>query len=373
MHGEESRAGYEAETFFGPPAPAPSKGEREPLVAVQVHRYGASAPAYSNGYHRNGSAAHTPFRKALDAPAGTATNWLGVLLAFLSGAFFTLSSAAVKALRAMDPMELLLVRGLLQVAVMLAAALWRGAPLLGNKGFRLLLQLQGLVGGLTLVLLFYSFRRLPLGDATTIIFSSPVVVLVLSFVFLKEPCGFFRTLIVCTLVTGVVLIAKPPFIFHGDAQHYDVAGYGCAVAATVFTALNMVVMRKCKDVHFSVVVLHLSLWTVALALGLLLSVGHHRSLWALLRHTPLDWAMAVVVSVLGLSGQVLVACALGHEGAGKVAVTRSLDIVLAFVLQAFAFGEVPDWVSATGAALVLLCVLGMGLENQVLTLASILP
>jgi drug/metabolite transporter (DMT)-like permease len=72
---------------------------------------------------------------------------------------------------------------------------------------------QGIVGGSTLVLLFFTFRHLPLGDATTIIFSSPVFVLIMSFLFLHEPCGFFRTMIVCLLLTGVVLISKPPFIF----------------------------------------------------------------------------------------------------------------------------------------------------------------
>jgi drug/metabolite transporter (DMT)-like permease len=76
-----------------------------------------------------------------------------------------------------------------------------------------LLIIQGAVGGSTLVLLFFTFRRLPLGDATTIIFSSPVFVMIMSFLFLREPCGFFRTLIVCLLLTGVVLISKPPFVF----------------------------------------------------------------------------------------------------------------------------------------------------------------
>ncbi|PSN36606.1 hypothetical protein C0J52_21291 [Blattella germanica] len=41
-------------------------------------------------------------------------NWFGIFLAFMSGAFFTLSSAAVKALKSMDPMELLIIRTTLQ-------------------------------------------------------------------------------------------------------------------------------------------------------------------------------------------------------------------------------------------------------------------
>jgi len=66
---------------------------------------------------------------------------------------------------------------------------------------------------MTLSLLYYSFRELPLGDATTIIFSSPVIVIALSFLFLKEPCGVLRIAVVCTLLTGVVLVARPPFLF----------------------------------------------------------------------------------------------------------------------------------------------------------------
>ena len=69
-------------------------------------------------------------------------NWFGIFLAFMSGAFFTLSSAAVKALKSLDPMELLIIRTTLQCCAMLPIALKRGENLLGPKGQRLLLQLQ---------------------------------------------------------------------------------------------------------------------------------------------------------------------------------------------------------------------------------------
>ncbi|XP_049776215.1 solute carrier family 35 member G1-like isoform X1 [Schistocerca cancellata] len=314
-----------------------------------------------------------PMLPAKDRPQKT--NWCGILLAFMSGACFTLSSAAVKALRTIDPMELLVIRSLLQVLAMLPLVIWgRGqGQLLGPPGYRLLLQLQGFVGGMTLVLLFFSFRRLPLGDATTIIFSSPVLVMVLSFIFLREPCGFFRTFIVFLLVTGVVLIAKPPFIFKSGPDVYDVIGYTCAIFATIFTALNIVVMRKCKDVHFSVVVLQLSIWSLIMSAGTLLTLGHRHDIGVLIHRTWYEWLLAVAVSVLGLTGQVLVAKALNLEGAGKVSVTRSLDIVLAFILQVFAFGDYPDWESILGALMVLVCVVGIGLEEHVYYIAGILP
>jgi drug/metabolite transporter (DMT)-like permease len=158
------------------------------------------------------------------------------------------------------------------------------------------------------------------------------------------------------------------------AQHYDVFGYLSALGATLFMDLNIVVMRKCKDVHFAVVVLHLSLWSLVVSTAVLLGLRqHHHQQLLSVPHGLHDWGLAVVVSALGLSGQVLVAKALGKEGAGRVAVTRSLDIVLAFILQVTVFGEVPDVLSVSGALLVLLSVLAMGLEEHILYWSSLVP
>lgn len=160
--------------------------------------------------------------------------------------------------------------------------------------------------------------------------SSPVFVMVMSHIWLREPCGFYRTFIVCLLVSGVVLITKPPFIFSGQAhEEYNMLGYGAALCGTVFTAINIVVMRKCKEVHWSVVVFQFSFWSLMISGTILLSFGE----LAIPTESIEDWGLIFLVGLFGLSGQVLVAIALTHEGAGRVAVTRSMDIVLAYVLQ----------------------------------------
>ncbi|CAG7828486.1 unnamed protein product [Allacma fusca] len=303
----------------------------------------------------------------------TKTNWLGVILAFVSGVFFTLCSGTVKYLENVDPMELLIIRSLFQIAVTLPIALWRHENILGPKGSRLLLLVQGIVGGTTLVLLFYSFRLLPLGDAATIIFSSPVFVMVMSHLWLREPCGFYRTLIVFLLVGGVVLITKPPFIFpnqlDGEQETYNLLGYAAALCGTLFTAINIVVMRKCKDVHFSVVVFQFSVWSLIISAAILFAIGE----LTVPSESIHDWILIFLVGIFGLSGQCLVAVALTHEGAGRVAVTRSLDIVLAYVLQVIIFSEVPSWSSIVGAFMVMVCVIGMGVEDIVHRLFTSLP
>lgn len=254
----------------------------------------------------------------------------------------------------------------------LPIAVHQGHNLLGPPGSRALLFIQGLVGGGTLVLLFYSFRLLPLGDAATIIFSSPVFVMIMSHIWLREPCGFYRTFIVVLLVSGVVFITKPPFLFTGhgpdllpgESETYNVIGYCCALFGTLFTAMNIVVMRKCKDVHFSVVVFQFSFWSLIIS-TIILMVNSRGGAPDVPDQSRFEWLLVVLVAVFGLSGQILVAIALAHEGAGRVAVTRSMDIVLAYVLQVVIFNEVPDWTSVMGAGMVMVCVVGMGVEDVV--------
>jgi len=119
----------------------------------------------------------------------------------------------------------------------------------------------------------------------------------------------------------------------GRAENYDGLGYSAAVLGALFTAINIVVMRRCKDVHFSILVLHFSVWSLLVA-SLLANVhGPWTSGGHLHNASLFHWGLAILVGVTGLLGQVLLAHALSMEGAGKVAVTRSLDIVLAFVLQ----------------------------------------
>ena len=89
----------------------------------------------------------------------------------------------------------------------------------------MLLFIVAFTGGLRIFFIFTSFSRLPLGDTTTILFSSPVIVMVLSMFILHERCGIFRMVAATTLLGGVILISKPPFIFGQDENlGYDAVG-----------------------------------------------------------------------------------------------------------------------------------------------------
>lgn len=68
--------------------------------------------------------------------------WKGPCLAFMSGTFFTLAAAAVKALSNVDPMELLVIRSSVQITFMVIIAVCNKENLIGPKGHRIMLQIQ---------------------------------------------------------------------------------------------------------------------------------------------------------------------------------------------------------------------------------------
>jgi hypothetical protein len=132
----------EVETFL--------HAETEPLLhQQQAPCYCENAPEVAIHFNTSSSAPGPRFESHNWQPTLNkekqkveGANWSGIFLAFLSGAFFTLSSAGVKGLKGVDPMELLFLRSLLQVAAMLPIALCKGDNILGPKGQRALLQLQ---------------------------------------------------------------------------------------------------------------------------------------------------------------------------------------------------------------------------------------
>ena len=151
---------------------------------------------------------------------------MGLLLAFISGVLMTAYSSMIKMLKDMDSMQVVVIRGVMQLVIMGSIAKYKKLSFRGTTESKMAICLffVAFTGGLRLLFIFTSFSRLPLGDSTTILFSSPVIVMVLSIFILKENCGVFRMFAATTLIAGVVLIAKPPIVFGSDQETYDALG-----------------------------------------------------------------------------------------------------------------------------------------------------
>lgn len=138
---------------------------------------------------------------------------LGVIFAMFSCIFFAFSSLLVKLLQEIPPQEVVFFRSLVQVVFVLPPLIYREVPVFGDTKHLPFLCVRGIAGTLALCCQFYAFQHMPLADATVIVFSSPIFTGVLAHFLLGEAWSLFDALATLLCFTGVVLIARPTFLF----------------------------------------------------------------------------------------------------------------------------------------------------------------
>ncbi|XP_010172629.1 solute carrier family 35 member G1 [Antrostomus carolinensis] len=136
------------------------------------------------------------------------------------------------------------------MAFVLPGLIYYKTGFLGPKGKRIFLFFRGVLGSSAMILLYYAFQVMPLADATVITFSSPVFTSLLAWIFLKEKYSIWDLLFTLFAITGVVLIARPPFLFGSNVTGIEgsytdhLKGTIAAVTSTVSAASTFVILRK---------------------------------------------------------------------------------------------------------------------------------
>lgn len=216
-----------------------------------------------------------------------------------------------------------------------------------------------------MILLYYAVQQMPLADATVMVFSNPVFTTVLAWIFLKEKCTIWDFVFTIFTLTGVILIARPPFLFGSDASGIEgdytnhVKGTIAAFMSAAGAACTLVVLRKMgKNVHY-----YLSVWYYAV-------IGLIECLIALfvidewtVPFCGWDRWILMAIGVLGIAGQTFLTKALQIEKAGPVALMRTIDVVLAFFFQFIFLGRSPTWLSLAGALCVISSTTGVAVKK----------
>ncbi|KAI8521451.1 hypothetical protein Bbelb_012050 [Branchiostoma belcheri] len=283
---------------------------------------------------------------------------IGLVCALVSTIFFSLSSLFVKLLSDLHPLELVCA---------LPPIIYKNLPLVPkDTPARLYLLGRGIFGAVALCMQFYAFHHIPLGDATTVIFSSPIFIAFFAWLILKEAYGWFNFAVTLTTLAGVVLISKPSFIFGSavavpnTSEH--LLGTLSAFGGAVFSALALVMIRKLgKAVHFFVHITYLSVFGMILTFVLLMALGEFK--------TPpcgSDRFYLIALGLCGVGGQTFLTKAFQLEKAAPVAIVRTMDIVFAFTWQFVFLGELPAWLSVGGAVLVMSSAIAIAVKKWLL-------
>lgn len=319
-------------------------------------------------------------RNSLQLASSFWTSIEGIVYAFLSAFFFSLTLLIVKQLNQVNP-------GLKAFFRFLAIFLF-SLPMVYDYGsmrparLHFWALLRGVAGGLSIYLRYWSIGYLPLANATVIIVSMPVFVSIFSRVFLGEKCGVFHIFSIGITLLDLTIMTKSGDIFnesHRKGQNSPLHGIngqngliydyqegmlamGAGLVAALIGSASYVLIRQMKYLHHSIILFDFGWVAMIECAGL-------TYFFDLPQICAAPW-MLMILGVSSFYAQFLLTKALKVEEAGLVSVTRSAsEVFLAFVYQIFIFHQFPDRRSIAGAVLITLAVILNGVRKYV----AILP
>ena len=318
--------------------------------------------------------------------------FFGCCLAFLSGLIFTGNNVVIQT-QHLDYSEILLVRSLVQLGILSTicrykkSSLW---PSIGEHPFRirLLMVLQGFFGALMIVFGFCCVLFLPLGDALTLLFSAPLSTMIVAAIFLRHRLRFFKIISGILLLIGTVFVIQPEFLFSTsqdnhkphfwffglqldpdahDGMYY--IGVGLALGSAITDGFLNVAISYCQEVESLVL-----LWWTAFS-SLIVSLlsftfdPNARMLSPDIVNIPsTEWTAYFMMAFSGMAAYFCMTKSLQMIDPTIVAFIRSLEIILAYIVQFAIIGDIPNTLSLIGASIVLLCVTAMTLQTFLISL-----
>lgn len=309
------------------------------------------------------------------------TNNVGLLLVAASELFFAFMALAVKILNRIDPpvstFELILVRMVITYVCSIIYMIATGVrdPSLGPKGVRRVLFSRGLGGSVGLYGIYFSLQYLSLSDSTVLTFLSPMCTAIAGAIFLKEHLSFRQLVAGLVSLGGVVLIARPPFLFGNSTDDDEpgvtpaqrltavaVALVGVLGATLAFTSLRAI-GKRAHTMHSMV-----SFSGQAIVYS---SIAMLVTRTEFVIPTKLSWiAMLLMIGVFGFVAQILLTMGLQRETAGRGTMAVYTQIVFATILQKIFLHSTPPPLSILGTVIILSAALYTALNKVKTTTES---
>ncbi|KYQ92295.1 hypothetical protein DLAC_06257 [Tieghemostelium lacteum] len=228
---------------------------------------------------------------------------------------------------------------------------------LGDKQYRHLLFIRGLSGTFSLIAYFLTLTVLQLSEAVIISFTSPVITAALAAIVLKEKWGKFEALCACLSLVGVVIVAKPAFLFHSAAAAgSDLPGtkklifYLIGLSGACFTAISYITVRKVgPGTNPFILVCYFS------AVG---SIVHFPAIFIFQKFVWPSWGAWGIITLMGIIAviaQASVNRGLQLEKASKAAAMNYIQIVFTLIWELIFLHESVDLITLGGTALILSC------------------
>ena len=273
----------------------------------------------------------------------------GAAFMLLSALGFSVMSLCVKLASASLPtMEIVFARSVLMGVTVWALARRLGLPTWGVD--RRTLLWRGTTGATALSLLYFGLGRLPLGDAVTIHYTAPVWTALSAAVLLGERLRPAVLASAAVSLGGVALVARPSFLFGGDAR-LDAVGVAAVTVGAVLSGLAYTFVRRLRATdHAYTIIFYLS--AVGAAIALPFAPGW---VWP----TASGWGLLAGIGASTLLAQIFLTRGLHLLEAGTATAIGYVQIVFAFGWGVAVFGEAPTPAALAGAAVIVLATLAL--------------
>ena len=198
----------------------------------------------------------------------------------------------------------------------------------------------------------WAFQNLPLGDASALIFTMPLWTGIFSRIFLKEKYTIAQ--LFCSIVgfSGVILVAKPTFIFPSDTTSEFPAWYPVIALVSGISMASEFTVQRGLGGQISSLVTTFYMMLFHIAAGIIL---HHAMGDEYLN--PPCYVPRVLLVVASLHPVIGLSClmkGLEVESASIATLVKNLDTVLGYIVQVVLFGDSVNVLSIVGAALIMI-------------------
>ncbi|MDB5540144.1 MAG: EamA family transporter [Devosia sp.] len=207
---------------------------------------------------------------------------------------------------------------------------------------------RGLVGTGGMATSFYALTQLPLPEAITINYATPLLIVVFSAVFYHEQVRLYRWTAVLVGLLGVVIIIWPRLtVFSSGVPDTTGATLGAimALVSCCFAATAMMLVRKLVHTERSAtIVLYFSLISATIGLCTL-PLG-----WVM--PTPEQFALLITAGIFGGIGQILLTESYRHADMSVVAPFEYASLILSIIVGYVFFRDVPTIEMLVGGVIV---------------------
>lgn len=235
----------------------------------------------------------------------------------------------------LDPVEVTLMRFIMQACLMapfvIYLRLWKIPP-----NTLLIQAARGVLLAFATVCFFAALQHLPMAESIAIYFAQPIILTILSAVFLGETIRARRIIAIIVGMIGTLIILQPSVMKFGAAATLP-------LGSSIAMALYMVLTRKIAGVvhpyqmQFNVGIAAVSVLGLTLIVGT--AIGLPGTVFLIPRTQEYIWIFGM--GLAATLGHVFIVWAMGNAPANVLAPFQYVEIVGATLLGYLVFNDVP--------------------------------